>query len=80
VSLRRSEATPTFADIFRDGTGVVEFESRDEVQRIIKKFDESRFQGKTIYLKEVRELAGSGFYYALRFVSVLTCVSTTGPR
>jgi len=47
-----SRISPTFADVFRDGYGVVEFENSDDMRRVIKDLDDYRFQGRKISLKE----------------------------
>jgi len=47
-----ARAQPTYADVYRDGTGVVEFESRDDMKRAIKELDDYKFQGRRVYVKE----------------------------
>jgi len=47
-----AKASPTYADVYRDGTGVVEFESHEDMKRAIKELDDYKFQGRRIYMKE----------------------------
>jgi arginine/serine-rich splicing factor 1/9 len=54
-----------FADVFKDGTGVVEFLRLEDMKYAIKKLDDSRFrshEGEVAYIR-VREDAVSGGGY-----------------
>jgi len=53
--MRTVGSQPTFADVYRDGTGVIEFESYDDMKRAVSKLDDTKFQGRRIYLKEDKE-------------------------
>jgi len=50
-----AKASPTYADVYRDGTGVVEFESHEDMKRAIKELDDYKFQGRRIYVKEDKD-------------------------
>jgi len=47
-----ARASHTYADVYRDGTGVVEFESSEDMKRAIKELDDYKFQGRRVYMKE----------------------------
>jgi len=47
-----ARAQPTYADVYRDGTAVVEFETHEDMKRAIKDLDDYKFQGRRIYVKE----------------------------
>lgn len=41
-----------FADVYKDGTGVVEFLRHDDMKYAVKKLDDSRFRSHEVYLFE----------------------------
>ncbi|TPX49423.1 hypothetical protein SeLEV6574_g01483 [Synchytrium endobioticum] len=43
-----------FADVERDGDGVVEFSNRDDMDKAIRDLDDYEFRESRIYVKEVR--------------------------
>uniref|UniRef100_A0A1B6D700 RRM domain-containing protein n=1 Tax=Clastoptera arizonana TaxID=38151 RepID=A0A1B6D700_9HEMI len=52
-----------FADVFKDGTGVVEFLRLDDMKYAFKKLDDSRFrshEGETSYIRVKEDYAGGG--------------------
>uniref|UniRef100_A0A1B6DP01 RRM domain-containing protein n=2 Tax=Clastoptera arizonana TaxID=38151 RepID=A0A1B6DP01_9HEMI len=52
-----------FADVFKDGTGVVEFLRYDDMKYAFKKLDDSRFrshEGETSYIRVKEDYAGGG--------------------
>ncbi|KAL1110519.1 hypothetical protein AAG570_008047 [Ranatra chinensis] len=52
-----------FADVFKDGTGVVEFLRYDDMKYAFKKLDDSRFrshEGETSYIRVKEDYSGCG--------------------
>ncbi|KAG8326592.1 Serine/arginine-rich splicing factor 1 [Homalodisca vitripennis] len=51
-----------FADVYKDGTGVVEFLRFDDMKYAFKKLDDSRFrshEGETSYIRVKEDYSGS---------------------
>jgi len=62
--LARTIGTPTFADVFKDGTGVVEFEKQEDLKKALKELDGTKFQGNTIHIREDTKRSSSKDRYA----------------
>ena len=43
-----------FADVFKDGTGVVEFLRYEDLKYAVKKLDDSRFRSHEVRMKQVQ--------------------------
>ncbi|RZF42016.1 hypothetical protein LSTR_LSTR003521 [Laodelphax striatellus] len=53
-----------YADVFKDGTGVVEFLRYDDMKYAFKKLDDSRFrshEGETSYIRVKEDYSGGGY-------------------
>jgi len=50
--LMRVISPPTYADVGRNGTGIVHFDRPEDVRRVIKELHDTKFQGSRIFLKE----------------------------
>jgi len=51
-----------YADVFKDGTGVVEFQRRDDMMYAVRKLDDTKFrshEGETSYIRAKEDRGGS---------------------
>jgi len=56
----------TFVDVYDDGTGVAEFERHEDMKKAIRHYDGSRFQGRTLSVREDRARGRSDRYKPYR--------------
>ncbi|KAJ3407984.1 serine arginine-rich splicing factor [Chytridiales sp. JEL 0842] len=52
--LMRNAGDVTFADVDRDGLGIVEFSNSDDLQKALKMYDDYEYEGRRLYVKESR--------------------------
>ncbi|KAI8614125.1 hypothetical protein BC830DRAFT_411813 [Chytriomyces sp. MP71] len=57
--LMRKAGEVTFADVDRDGYGIVEFASVDDMQQAIKMYDDDEYEGRRLIVKEDRSSSSS---------------------
>lgn len=59
----REAGDVVYADVYRDGTGVVEFSKRDDMKYALKKLDDTKFkshEGETSYIRLKEDSGGRG--------------------
>lgn len=69
-----------FADVYKDGTGVVEFLRHDDMKYAVKKLDDSRFRSHEVRLCAAMRIFTIVFVIIIIFITSATSVKKIGYR